>query len=371
MTLKHPILIIAVLVSAGGAIVAGILLSPSAITPSEPSSPDVTSSNNNSPSTSSETQTSLSSQTRTDGPLYFTTMTHMEGTFPDDTDRAVFERHAKSIRWAMALFDEYGVKLTIESEQSFAKANAIWGDNVLADVLAHGHGVGTHADFGAGPRDHFSVAELSARFKENKALVDALVGAEHNTGVSGGTGPTDWAIAASNAGFLYMDALTGFGYLSMPIAERPNGWTDTYIRKTTYHDSIPVDFAERIYPLSLANAQDLVSDTNPVITVMGGDIGELSSIHEDRKTCAPNCVFTEDDIRAVEQYIQTADTMRDRSAFSRINTHIPVTLLVEKNESLLRSLLSMLASYAETNTLQFATQQESYNAFMAREGGDR
>jgi hypothetical protein len=49
-------------------------------------------------------------------------MTHMEGNFKDDVDQNLFTKHVSDMRWAMELFDEYGAKLTFESEQSFAKA---------------------------------------------------------------------------------------------------------------------------------------------------------------------------------------------------------------------------------------------------------
>ena len=52
-------------------------------------------------------------------PIYISTMTHMEGIFKDDVSEKVFDGHVEDIRFAMDLFDEYGAKLTIESEQSF------------------------------------------------------------------------------------------------------------------------------------------------------------------------------------------------------------------------------------------------------------
>ena len=76
----------------------------------------------------------------TDAPFYFTTMTHMEGNFKDDRDEDLFDRHVEQIRWAMDLFDEYGAKLTIESEQSFAKANdiAVCYDNPYSEIVFAG-----------------------------------------------------------------------------------------------------------------------------------------------------------------------------------------------------------------------------------------
>ncbi|MCR4311661.1 MAG: hypothetical protein NUV56_00085, partial [Candidatus Uhrbacteria bacterium] len=82
-------------------------------------------------------------------PLFITTMTHMEGSFHDDVDEELFNRHVSQMRDAMDVFDEYSAKLTFETEQSFAEANTTWDLNILQEVIEREHGVGTHADFGA------------------------------------------------------------------------------------------------------------------------------------------------------------------------------------------------------------------------------
>lgn len=296
-------------------------------------------------------------------PFYITSMTHMEGNWDDDSIQPLFEKHVSQMRYAMDLFDEYGAKLTFESEQPFAKANSIWGVNILKEVVDRGHGVGTHADFGADKKVTLSLEELTDNFKANKALVDDLVGAENNRGVSGGTGPTDWVLAASAAGFDYIDAVTGFGYLSMDESERPEGWTNQYIRTVAYHDSIPVDFEERIYPMWLKDATDLVPDEDGIIVDMNGDVGELASLAEDRKTCNPDCEFTQDDITAFTDAIDQALELRDPSKVTRLNLHIPLVLLDPKNETLLRSFLSAIQSYVDKGEVKWATQLEAYEAF--------
>ena len=83
-----------------------------------------------------------------DAPLFMTTMTHMEQGFDDDTNQAVFLLHVDQLRYGMDLFDAYGARMTVESEQPFARANALWDLNILAEILGRGHGVGTHCDIG-------------------------------------------------------------------------------------------------------------------------------------------------------------------------------------------------------------------------------
>lgn len=294
-------------------------------------------------------------------PIYISTMTHMEGIFKDDVSEKVFDGHVEDIRFAMDLFDEYGAKLTIESEQSFARANVVWGLNFLQEIVDRGHGVGTHVDGGLNDE---SFEELVAQFKENKQLVDDLVGPENNRGLSGGTSAVDWVRAAAEAGFEYMDAITALAYLSMDESVRPEGWTDEYIKKVVYHDSVPVDFAERIYPLSLKDAQDLESDEDAVLVVMLGEMGELPSLAEDRKTCGTQCVFESADVQAVVDLIEEANDIRDSTRFTRLNMHIPARLLTRENEVLLRELLSAIQVYTDNGTVKWATQGEAYDAYV-------
>ncbi|MEK9159611.1 MAG: hypothetical protein AAB383_02670 [Patescibacteria group bacterium] len=293
-------------------------------------------------------------------PIYISTMTHMEGIFKDDQVENVFLKHVEDLRWAMDLFDEYGAKLTIESEQSFAKANTKWDLNFLAEVVERGHGVGTHMDAGF---NETSLSALTADFKENKKLIDDLVGAENNRGMSGGSSGVDWVTAAREAGFEFMDAVTALGYLSMDESLRPEGWTDAYIKKIVYHDPIPVDFEERIYPRVFEDAQDLESDEEGLV-VLFGDVGEFSSLAEGRKTCGTQCTFDSDDAKAFLAAIDEAEAVRDPSKFARLNMHIPAALLVKENEALLRELLAGIQEYTDAGIAKWATQVEAYEAFM-------
>ncbi len=338
------------------------------ISSSRPNPTSPTPSTSGSPVTETTTETPTSPATPKhsgDAPLYVTTMTHMEEDFKDDTDKNLFERHVANMRWAMDLFDEYGAKLTFESEQPFAKANTVWGTNILKEVIDRGHGVGTHAGFGATKGTTLTVAELTAKFKENKALVDGLVGAENNRGVSGGTGPTDWILAEHAAGFEYTDAVTGFGYLSMPASARPDTWTNAYILKTGFHDPIPPEFAGRLYPIPMKDAKDLVPDADGVVVNMSGDIGELASLSEGRINCSPNCVLDSADVTAVLDAIKQADSIRDRSRVARVNVHVPMELLDKKNETVLRQLLAGIRVYVDKGSATWATQLGSYEGYRS------
>jgi len=299
-----------------------------------------------------------------------TTMTHMEHGFDDDENQAVFEQHIQQLTYGMDLADAYGARLTIESEQPFAIANTKWSRNFMAEIAARGHGVGTHCDFGF--RDEVMPPDKYSRFfAENKALVDALVGAENNLGCSGGGGANDWALAASMAGFKYLDGIVGMHYLSMPLANRPdNTWTDDYIRSEGYHMNAPVDLYQRIYPFGVANAQDFVADEAPVIVVSSGEMGPLVGMAEGvgevgGGQCRPECVLTDEDVNALVAKIMDINQKRDRSRVAKLTVYIPAALFVEENGDGLRYFFSQMQSLAQQGIITWATQKQVYEAYVA------
>jgi hypothetical protein len=301
-----------------------------------------------------------------------TTMTHMEHGFDDDINRNVFLLHIEQLTYGMDLADEYGAVLTVESEQPFAIANVTWNRNFMAEILARGHGVGTHCDFGF--RDEVMPVERYSRsFAENKALVDDLVGPENNLGCSGGGSVNDWALAASQAGFKYLDGIVAMHYLSMPLENRPSPvWTDDFIRNGHFHLNAPVDLFERIYPFEVADALDFEPDPNPVILVSSGELGLISAaaergrefedggpvLHDDEY------VFDEADIDVIVQAIRIVEAARDRSRIAKLTVYIPCSYFDPENESVLRYFFAEMQTLAEEGVITWATQRQVYEAYM-------
>ncbi len=303
-----------------------------------------------------------------DAPLYMTTMTHMEQSFNDDRDQAVFDQHIQELTYGMDLADEYGAILTIESEQPFAIANTTWNRNFMAEIVARGHGVGTHCDFGF-QTGLMPVEQYAQFFAENKALVDALVGPENNLGCSGGGGANDWAQAAGLAGFKYLDGIVGMHYLAMPLENRPDStWSDDYIRTVGYHLAAPVDLYERIYPIGVADAQDFVADENPVIVVSSGELGILSGITEGvgevgGEPCRPACTLTNADVDALVTKIREIDQNRDRSRIAKITVYIPANFYIPENETVLRYFFQQMQDLQQQGLITWASQRQVYEAY--------
>ncbi len=306
-----------------------------------------------------------------DAPLYLTTMTHMEGNFTDDRNQDVFLRHVEELRYGMDLADEYGAILTIESEQPFARANALWNLNMMAEVRDRGFGVGTHCDIGFN-EPPMSVNQFAAMFAENKSLVDALIGAENNLGCSGGGSVNDWALAASQAGFKYLDGIVGMHYLAMPLENRPGPeWTDEFIRNGHFHLNAPVDINQRIYPFELANAQDFVADPNPVIVVSSGELGLFAALAEQGREYGGGPVLHDDeytfdnaDVDKLVSIIRETDQTRDRSRIAKLCVYIPANAYVPENEAVLRYFFEQIQVLENEGMITWATQRQVYEAYV-------
>jgi hypothetical protein len=303
-------------------------------------------------------------------PLYITTMTHMEGPWNDDRDEGLFLNHVAQLRYGMDLAEEYNAILTIESEKPFARANTKWNLNILAEVLARGHGVGTHCDIGF-KEPPMPVEQFAAMFAENKALVDALIGAQNNLGCSGGGSVNDWALAASMAGFEYLDGIVGMHYLAMPLENRPDSaWTDDFIREVGFHLNAPLDLYQRIYPFGVADARDFVADANPVIVVSSGEMGPLAGMVEgigevSGAKCRPECELNNADVDTLAAKIREIDQNRDRSRVAKLAIYIPANLFEPGNEPALRYFFEQMKALADQGVITWATQKQVYEAYVA------
>ncbi len=305
-----------------------------------------------------------------DAPLYLATMTHMEGNWNDDKVEKLFLQHVEQLRYGMDLAAEYGALLTIESEKSFARANAKWNLNIMAEVRDRGFGVGTHCDIGFNDPP-LSVEQFAAEFTENKSLVDALIGAENNLGCSGGGSVNDWAQAASRAGFQYLDGIVSMHYLAMPLQNRPGSeWTDEFIRDAHYHLNSPVDLYQRIYPFEVADARDFLADADPVILVSSGELGLFSAMAEKGREYGGGPVLHDDeyafdkaDVDALLAIIRDVDKNRDRTRIAKLCVYLPANAYVKENEEVLRYFFGQMQTLQEHGTLTWATQRQVYEVY--------
>lgn len=304
-------------------------------------------------------------------PLYFTTMTHMEGGHTDDRDEDVFWRHVEQLRYGITLASEFNAKLTIESEKPFARANVLWEHNMLQEILDSGHGVGTHCDIGF--RDPLiPVEEFALQFAENKTLVDGLVGAENNRGCSGGGSMNDYVLAASMAGFEYLDGIVSMHFLSMPLENRPDEtWTNDYIYNGGHHENAPLDIHERIYPFAVKDATDFVADEDSVLLISAGDLGRLDRMGDEgyvQENCRIDCGFTNEQVEYLVETLREIDSFRDRSQIAKVSIYIPVDQFDEQFEDEWRYFFSEMQALQDEGVITWATQGEVYDAYLAWNG---
>ncbi len=281
--------------------------------------------------------------------------THLDGVSNVDRDEALYDEQVERLRWAMELVEAYDGRLTLEAGDRFAKAELTWGGGLLAEAVARGHGVGTHADYG---KDITRWDRLASRMRASKQRVDALVGADANRGISGGTGPADWVRAAAYAGFDYMTGVTGLAYLSMPLSARPAGWTDTYIRNVSWHDPAPVELSKRVHPMRLWSALDFADDVPGRLWVVAGGLGVLSSLGEGEYACGAACPLDASDVEAFEADLDEALAARDPDRLAVVQVHIPLRLYTQANRLLLGDTLEAIDRRVQAGELRWATTRD-------------
>jgi hypothetical protein len=305
-------------------------------------------------------------------PIHFGVMVHLESGM-QFTSQQMFTGYDQSVREIIDLFSANGAKLTVESEKPYAEAAAQWAadDNALLYSLSKGLGVGTHCDIG-GPQTS------AADFAENKAKVDALVGAENNLGCSGGWGQADWVNAAADGGFKYLDGVVMMAYLGVPEQNRPvdpdtgSPYTDQKIMQVVYHDPAPPDPLDRLYPRLLADTNDFEADLDGRLLLLTGELGEVASLFEGRSNCFPNCVLTQEDLDVVVDTVEEAWAGKDHSRFAMMYLHFPVGTLradasgtTEQKQQLVAGWLQQMAVLQTEGKIAWVTQKQAYEGFVA------
>lgn len=303
-------------------------------------------------------------------PLYLTTMTHMEGNFDDAESEIVFDKHVDMLRYAMDLAEEYEAILTIETEKPFAEANAIWGLNIMEEILERGHGVGTHCDVGGPTGDKKSPEEFAKEIRENKELVDVLVGAENNHGCSGAGGFSDWAQAMTIAGFDYINGIVGMHLLAVPEAERPMPWDDKVILNSgAFHYSFPEEVIDRIYLFQLEDTTDWQADETGIV-VSSGELGRLDGLaeggFENSSTCPANrnCPLTMEDVDAFVEIVEAVANERDASKVAKLTLYFPVSNFMPENEEVLRAFFETAQELQAEGKIEWASQWEVVETYL-------
>jgi hypothetical protein len=193
-------------------------------------------------------------------------------------------------------------------------------------------------------------------------------------GCSGGQGRNDWIVGADLAGFKYVDGIVGFAFLSMPLENRPEGWTDDYILKEGhYHDNVPLELVDRIHPFMMDDATDLVPDVPGKVLLSAGGLGRLDAFADGERgeSCGSSCVFEDDDVDAAFRRIDEAIDVHDTSRVAKIDIYFPLSNFKDNNIPTIEAFLGRLKTdYIDTGKLQWGTQREVYEAYLAWNGLD-
>ncbi|MDG1950434.1 MAG: hypothetical protein P8J32_06510 [bacterium] len=303
-----------------------------------------------------------------DPPLFFTTMTHLEGGWDMATEsEGFFNRQAGYLRQAYDYAQEYDAVLTIESEVPMAEAMVIWGDNLLQEALDAGQGIGTHCDIT--PSARFTDAEMIEEISLRKAAVDVLVDPSENLGCAGAGGYGDWYEGMIGAGFKYIDGLVGFHYLAMHERELPEGWDHRSIMNEYYHDHAPQEADLRYYPFRISEV-GFTPDDEGELVVSAGDVGQIKAIEESLRTgawdgnCEGGCEFNEEDVDELVEFIRDFNQTRDGLRVAKLQVYIPTEVF---DDPMIEYFFAQMQMLQNEKVMQWASQKEVYEAFVTWE----
>lgn len=299
-------------------------------------------------------------------PVYITTMTHLEGSWLEAASNEIFfDNKASQVRHGMDIAEEYDAVLTVESEIPMATGIERFADNLLAEVLSRGHGVGTHCDISAKTR--FTDAEMILEFKQRTTLIDALVGKDNNRGCSGGGGYSDWYAGAVGAGLAYIDGGVGYHYLSLPRSERPKGWTDKAIINDYFHDPAPQNEEQYFHPFRIG-ALGFDEDADGKLLMSGGTLPRMENLaeaggftlHEQVDCPRGVCPFTEDDVTTAVEFVRQFATDDERTRPAKITFYFATEAFDDNNDAVLRSFFAAMQELAEDDLVEWASQRQVY-----------
>jgi hypothetical protein len=284
-------------------------------------------------------------------PVHVGFMIHMEDDWMDHEREHQFNEHAKLLRSAAELHNRFGGKFTAESALPFAEGCENWGDNVLQSMLDTGMGVGSHAND-------------AAQFKETKIIIDSLVGAENNRGISGGS-QNDFVAGSLDAGFEYIDALVFSAYKNVPLELRPGEVTDQQIDALHRHEPAPPDLSERTHPHLVNSSSSWPTDTTGNLLLLTGSLGTLHKLEEGgMQACGNECDFTEADIDDFVQGVNDVVALAREDALTVVYAHSPLELYKPEYENLFVELFEALQPLVDSGEITWSTHGEMYDAFF-------
>ena len=300
--------------------------------------------------------------------LYLTTMTHLEDAWGEAaTQEMYFKRVAEEVRYGMDLAEDYDAILTIETGLPFAEGCVNFNDNVMAEVLERGHGVGVHPDL---PAKKVLPIELATDFIKKR--IDALKNLVDTDiiGCSGVSAKSDWYTASLQAGCSFVDGTVAFAYLSMPMSARPDGYTDEAILTSLFHRPAPLG-DERFYPFWINSCEDFVPDKDGDLLLGSGEtfslamyaeIGDRNGVHPE---CGNECPLTTDDVEIFVREITDFANGRDTARIAKFNVYFPANLFVPENKKVLELFFKEAQKLQNSGVLQWASQAKIYEVMVA------
>ncbi len=309
--------------------------------------------------TASPTPIHTASPTPADNVVLIGVAVHLEG-WP--LGEEPFDRYAERMRDYATLFERYGAKFTWEAGPQAIDGSAMYGDNVLAEMVQRGHAVGVHADAGGSERD--TQLEVSSTLNVLKVNAEAL-GLSIND-VSGVCSHLDWVGAVAETGYEIVTGVVAYCWSSTPEGARPAEFRDCE-SPITCHDPYPETVPERLYPWRPASSENWITHDPAGPIVIMPSAGGLNCADGERASMEGpgGCPFDQSDIDA---YLAELDESLAAAEPGKVNIHYVITSLgTPLDLGVMEAWLQAIQPYVERGDVQWATIPQMYEAYVASE----
>jgi hypothetical protein len=316
---------------------------------------------------SASASSSTASGGGTGGALLLGVMVHLEGWRNEANNPAMFRRHVGLVRQYAAIFEKYGLRLTLEASPEFTRACAAWKDSVLKELFDRGHGVGVHADLGA---EHGLTRQaFTDGLIRMKSDIESLgIEVRH---VSGICSSLDWVGAAREAGFEFVSGTVEYALKSIPADKLPVEYHDVLAALTPseFHGNVPHELSDRLHPWRMSSGADwLWDDPGGKVVILPGDGGTcISWMAEDASggARARRPVFDTGDVTA---FTAEVDRALGLSVGDRVNAlYVGWSIGQQADPAIVEAWAKACKDYVDAGKVQWKTLPQMYDAFLAWE----
>jgi hypothetical protein len=298
--------------------------------------------------------------------VYFGFMVHLEGWFNEVDNEDAFNKHMDSALELAEVFERYGAVVTFEASPETIEACGAW-ENILLELLEHGHGIGVHADRGFSQNPNYNLQLFTKELTDMKENAESLgLTIKH---VSGICSTMDWAKAAIDAGYEFTTGGVGFCAGSMPEELRPDEYKSCS-NPAECHGNMPLEMRGRIHPwkVNTAIGDWTKHDPNGELVILSSDSGikNLYEVSLDPSASHGDMEYTDEDIVVLIEKVEEAISLAIPGKVNQIYFSLSIGA-ADVDEVFYSRMFEALQPFVDEGKLKYKSLNEIYNEYILLE----